>query len=87
MKNVEEKRKSPVRRQVNEAFCGPDGRVSVAKTLAVFSQIVVLYHLSISFDQLIGKWDSLLVVLAFLIAPDTIKKLISMKYGGAPKGA
>lgn len=78
-----EKRKAPLRRQMNEAFCAPDGRLSITKTIAVFAQIAVLYHMGRSFDLLIVNWDSLLVVLTFLIAPDVLKKVITLKYGAA----
>lgn len=77
-----DKRVHPVRRQFNEAFCGPDGRFSVGKFLAVWSQIAVLAHMNVWFDKLMDKPESLLIVLSFLIAPDIIKKALVMKLGG-----
>lgn len=79
----EEKRHSPVRRQFNEAFCSPDGRFSIGKFLAIWSQIVVLGHMGTSWDRLIDKPETLLIVLSFLIAPDIVKKALTMKLGGA----
>ncbi len=76
-----EKRKSTLRRQVNESFCSPDGSISPSKTVAVFAQIVLLYHLGKDFDELIKQWESLAWVLTFLVAPDVVKKLLVMKYG------
>lgn len=79
-KAVPERRNSPLRRQFNEAFCDPDGRVSVSKTIAVFSQIAVLFHMGKSFDLLIDKPETLAVILTFLVAPDALKKWLSLRY-------
>lgn len=79
-----DRRRSTLRRQVNEAFCDPDGRLSIAKTIAVFAQIAVLYQMGRTWDTLIERDGTvLLIVLAFLIVPDALKKFIAMKYSGA----
>ena len=77
----DEHRKSPIRRQFNEAFCSPDGTVSISKVLAVVTQVGVLNHFMLGFDKVVANPESLLVILTFLIAPDVIKKAIAMKYG------
>ena len=69
------------RRQANEAFCDKDGNFSPGKSIAVAAQIAALYWFGVTFDRLIDKPESMLIVLTFLIAPDTIKKFLSMKYG------
>lgn len=79
---TEEKRKSAMRRQWNEAFCDPNGQFSIGKFLSVWAQIAVLAHMNRVFDELVAKPESLLIVLAFLIAPDIIKKALVMKLGG-----
>lgn len=76
-----ERRKQPLRRQVNDAFTDQDGHFSPVKTVAVFAQITVLYHFGRSFDALIPHADTMAVLVLVLIAPDAIKKFISMKYG------
>lgn len=78
-------RHSPFRRQLNEAFCSPDGSFSPTKFLAVWAQISVLSHMNVWFDKLLDKPDTLLIVLSFLIAPDIIKKALVMKLGGVEK--
>lgn len=78
---VPERRKSAFRRQVNEAFCDPNGAFSVKKFLAVWTQIAVLAHMNNSWDVLITRWDSLAIVLVVLIAPELISKFLSMKLG------
>ena len=81
-----ELRTSTLRRQANEAFCSPGGGFSIAKTLAIFAQIVLLYHLGKDFDDLVAKFDSLVAVLTFLVCPDVFKKFLNMKYGGNGNG-
>jgi hypothetical protein len=78
----DERRRSPLRRQFNDAFSTPDGRISLSKTIAVFAQIAVLFHFGRSFDALIERPESLLIVLSFLVAPDIVKKALVMKLGG-----
>jgi hypothetical protein len=80
-----EKRKSPMRRQMNEAFCDPLGKFSISKFLAVWAQIAILAHMNRWFEELISKPESLLIVLSFLIAPEIIKKALVMKLGGSVK--
>ena len=82
---MKEKRKGTLRRQFNEAFCNPDGSFAITKTVAVFGQISALYHFNTNFVALLDKWDSLLVIMGFVIAPDVVKKVIAMKYGGSAK--
>ena len=78
----DERRKHPLRRQVNEAFTDPQGRVSLSKVMAVFAQIAVLFHFGRTFDDLIDRPESLLIVLSFLVAPDIVKKALALKLGG-----
>ena len=75
----------PLRRQLNEAFCGPDGEFSVSKFLAAWSQIAVLAHMNVWFDKLLDKPEALLIVLSFLIGPDLFKKLLTLKLVGTEK--
>ena len=82
---MKEQRKSPLRRQLNQAFCDRDGNFAPSKFLAIWAQIAVLSHMNIWFDKLLDKPETLLIILAFLIAPDFIKKFLTMKYGGAEK--
>ena len=80
-----DRRKSALRRQINEAFCDPNGTFSIGKFLAVWAQIVTLAHFGRTFDVLILHPETMLIVLAFLIAPDIIKKALVMKLGGSTK--
>ena len=80
-----EKRRSPFRRQLNEAFIGPDGEFSISKFLAAWAQIAVLAHMNRTWDVLILHWDALALVLVVLIAPELLKKFVALKFGGSAK--
>jgi len=62
-------------------FGNGDGTFSWSKFVAVWSQIALLFNFGKSFEALISKPDTLLVILAFLITPDLVKKIVTMKYG------
>ena len=76
-----ERRKSAFRRQVNAAFCDPNGEFSIKKFLVIWTQIVVLGHMGTSWDKLLDRPESLAIVLCVLIAPELISKFLSMKLG------
>jgi hypothetical protein len=69
------------RRQANEAFLDEHGKLSLIKTIAIFGQIVLLYHLGRDFDDLVGKVDSLIVVTTAVLMPDMLRKWLNLKYG------
>lgn len=78
------KRTQVVRRKLNDAWYGfgdPEGRFSWSKFIAVWAQIAALFHFGANFDILIGKPESLGIILAFIIMPETFKKWITMRYG------
>ena len=85
MKVKPEKRLHPMRRQLNEAFCSPDGSFSPSKMIAFAGQVVALYHFNDNFVLLMDKWDSLTVILSFIIAPELVKKIVAGKYGVSTK--
>jgi len=78
---AKELRKSSLRRQFNESFCDATGQVAIAKVIAIAGQIMLLYYTARYFGDLIAKPESLVWCLLFIIAPDVLKKLITMKYG------
>ena len=67
------------RRQANESFCDPGGNFSAGKTIAIAGQVMVLYYTGRYFGDMLAKPETLLVCLAFIIAPDVLKKFVSMK--------
>jgi hypothetical protein len=82
VKKPEEKRTQVLRRQFNESFCDQNGHIMIAKVIAVAAQIMVLFYSSRYFVDMMGKPETLLICLSFLIAPDIFRKALNMKYGG-----
>ena len=76
-----EKRSSTLRRQVNQSFCDEYGNVIVTKVIAVMGQTMLLYFTARYFGDMLYTPETMLVCLSFIIAPDLVKKVISMKYG------
>ena len=66
------------RRQFNQSFYSPDGNFSITKTIAVASQVMVLYWTGRLMETLIDKPEALFLLLSVLIAPDILKKVITM---------
>ena len=86
MKHTERRSGPTWRRQANQAFCDPQGNISILKTIAIFTQIVLLYRLGRDFDALISQWEGLALVLTALLAPEMFGKLLAFKYGTTTNG-
>ena len=69
------------RRQANESFCDANGNFAVAKAIAVAGQIMLMYYTGRYFPEMIAKPETLLVCVGGIIAPDLLKKFVTMKYG------
>jgi len=78
-----EQRKSPMRREVNEAFWHPSGNFSVSKFITVWAQVMFLFQAGKHFDELIKHSDALWVIATVLVAPELLKKLMAIKGGSA----
>jgi len=74
-------RRSTFRRQVNESFCDATGQIAIAKIIALTGQIMLVFYTGRYFEAMLTKADTLLICLGFIIMPDVVKKLITMKYG------
>ena len=73
------------RRQFNQSFQTPDGNFSITKTIAVAAQVMCLYWTGRLMEELIERPESLLILLAFMIFPDIVKKALIMKMGRAAR--
>lgn len=80
-----EKRTQPWRRQFNESFCTPEGHLSWTKTMSNVGQTIACVHFADKFAVLVDKPESMAIVLMFIVAPDVLKKFLTMKYGGSQK--
>ena len=87
MKNatVTDKR-NPVtlRRDLNDLIRSPDGKVSEAKAGAVLFKSAMLYVFVAKIDAILSDWIILSIFVTAFIAPDLLKKVLTMK-AGVPK--
>ena len=82
MANFKRRREPPTfRRRFNQAFENPDGTISIQKFIVVVTQIGILNHMMLSFDRMLDKPETLLVILGFLIAPQIVKQALVLKLG------
>ena len=68
------------RRQFNESFCNPNGLFSPFKAISLTGQLSALVHFNINFLKVIENEWALLIILGMIIAPDTVRKVINMRY-------
>lgn len=84
---VADQRKGGIRRNLNDLFCGDDGKISGSKIGTYAGQIISGKLLIENSDELIKHWDSLAIMFTVLIAPEIWKLLMRMKYGGGTEGS
>lgn len=53
--------------------------------MANLGQMVAVVHFADKFEKLIAAPEALAIVLLFIVAPDVLKKFLSVKYGANPK--
>lgn len=82
---IEERRQAPLRRDLNDLVRDPQGKVSEAKAFAVAFKISMIYVFLKHTEMVIKDWMVLLVFCAAMLAPDLLKKLITMKAGKEEK--
>ena len=73
-------------RDLNQLVRDPDERVSEAKVWSNVGKFTCGYILFYHTDVIILHWDALAILLICMIAPDLLKKIITMKYQGATGG-
>lgn len=79
-------RRGPVtlRRDLNDLVRSPDGKVSEAKGGAVLFKTAMLYVFVVKIDAILADWIILSIFVTAFIAPDLLKKVLTMK-AGVPK--
>jgi hypothetical protein len=58
----------------------PEGNVSEAKLWASLGKAIAAYLLMSNSAHIIAYWDALAILLVAMIAPDLIKKVLTLKY-------
>lgn len=77
---MNEQRATGLRRQVN-SLAMRGGEVEESKLWAQLGKSLCAWLIYKHADALINHWEVLLVLLAWLIAPEIAKKAITMKFG------
>jgi hypothetical protein len=81
-----EQRKSGIRRDINDLFRGPDGKISGSKIGTYAGQFIAAKLLLNNSDELIKHWDSLAIMFTVLIAPLLWGRFVEMKFGAVMGG-
>lgn len=74
-------RREPIRRAVN-SMAMRDGVTQESKLFATVGKCLCIWLIYYHASDLIDHWEVLLVLLSWLIAPDLVKKLLTLKFGG-----
>ena len=73
------------RRQFTESFNDPFGKFSPSKAVAWLGQLALLVHMTVHWQELILHWDAYTLTLTAVIAPELVKKFLTMKLGVTDK--
>ena len=76
-----ERRKAQFRRDLNDLVRGPDGKVSEAKVYAVAFKGLMLWVFVQKTADILADWTLLAIFITTFLAPDLLKKVLSMKTG------
>ena len=81
-----EKRVATLRRDLNDLVRGEDGYLSTTKIGTLIGQWLAVKLILENGSEIIANWDSLMVLFSVLIAPELVKRMVTMKYGnGQPE--
>lgn len=70
-----------LRQDLNDLIRSPDGKVSEAKGFAVAFKATMIYVFLKHTETILAEWTILALFITAFLAPDLLKKLISMKAG------
>ena len=77
----DERRKSVLRRDLNDLVRDQNGYLSTTKIGTLVGQWLSVNLILQHGSEIIANWDSLTVLFMVLIAPEIFKKMLNMKYG------
>lgn len=76
-----ERRKAILRRDLNDLVRDPHGRVSEAKVFAVLFKSSMVWVFLKHTELILKDWMILAVFVTAMLAPDLLKKILSMRVG------
>lgn len=71
-----------IRKDINDLTRDEKGRLSATRVGLLLGQWLAVKVIIQNGPAVIDNWDSMLVLFLVLIAPDALRKIVSMKYGG-----
>lgn len=74
--------RNTIRRGINSLGMR-DGELQESKLFSSVGKLLVVWLIWKHSDTLINHADTLIILLTFLILPDIIKKLLTLRFGGA----
>lgn len=77
-----EKRRSGIRRDLNDLVRDESGKISGSKLGTYAGQYISGHMLLTNAESVIDHWDSMAVMFLVLIAPEAYKRFLAMKWGG-----
>lgn len=78
---TDERRRAILRRDLNDLVRDPAGRVSEAKAYAVVFKASMVYVFLKHTELILKDWMILAVFVTAMLAPDLLKKILSMRVG------
>lgn len=72
---------------MNDLVRNPDGKVSESKVWANVGKAICVYLILAYTNAVLTTEYTLLTLLLFIIAPDLVKKIVTMRFGTPPQGA
>lgn len=78
-----DRREASIRRDLNDLVRDPGGRVAEAKVFAVLFKPFLIWMFLQHAETILKDWGILTVIVVTFVAPDLLKKLISMRVGVA----
>lgn len=78
-----DRRKAHVRRDLNDLVRDPAGRVAEAKLWSNVFKAGMLYVFLTHTEVILKDWGVLTVFVGAMVAPDVLKKMLSMRAGGS----
>lgn len=76
-----ERRKSPLRRDLNDLIRGTDGKVSEAKVGILAFKVLLFYTFTQQTELILKQWEIFSIFVTTFIVPDALKRILEAKAG------
>ncbi len=80
-----DRRKSQLRRDLNDLVRDPSGKVSEAKAYAVAFKGLLFYTFIHHTESILKNWEVLSIFVTSFLAPDILKKVLTLRAGAKEK--